>query len=115
MMTEQECRQLFDEWYQSKLHHSFHHTMCKGKQYEKLLAAGDEIVPFLLEILKNDYWMGLQGLLRDITHEDIWAGEVVAPGWRGYKVSESAERWLEWGRKKGSQQFPKNLRKFSKT
>ena len=102
-MTQAECNQLVREWSLNKMHHSFYHTICKGVQYDKLLAAGQEIVPFLLEALKTDIWMGIQYLLHDITGEDIWAGETgPAPGWRQYNVKESAERWIEWGRNKGT-------------
>ena len=100
-MTQEECCQIVKEWHNAKGHHSFHHTICNGEQYDKLLAAGTEVVPFLLELLKTDIWMGIQGLLCDITHADIWEGTIVAPGWRGYNVKASAEKWIEWGKKQG--------------
>ena len=99
-MNRETYERLYKLWGEKRGIHSFHHTICKGQEYEELLAAGMSIVPFILEDLKTDISMHLQFLIHDITREDIWAGKT-EDGWRKYNVAASAQLWVEWGQSKG--------------
>jgi hypothetical protein len=100
-MTEPEVTALLTEWYATKGMHSSTKHICQGEAHDTLLAAGQEIVPILLTYLKTDTSFFIVLLLREITKEDIWAGENGPAGFRKVNVGETAAKWVEWGVKKG--------------
>ena len=99
-MTQDQFNLIVREWEQEKQFCSFAHQICKGDNYNKLKKAGWEIVPFILETLKTNGWMGLQHLISDITKEDIYVGEVEY-GFKKVNVQASAEAWVRWGVERG--------------
>lgn len=66
-MTQTEFDDLMNKWYSAKRHQSAKHTICRGPEYEALLAAGQEIVPMLTRRVETDMSIFARYLLHDIT------------------------------------------------
>jgi len=98
-MTQTEFDGLMANWYRAKSIHSFRHTICRGPEYEALLAASNEIVPLLLKRLETDVSIFAQYLLEKITGAAAWVGEQ-QHGLRKIKVAESAKAWIRWGKER---------------
>jgi len=62
-MNEQSLEMRFHKvarrWRDGVAHHSLWHCMVRHKAYEELKAMGRDIIPFLLNKLKRDKWIGL--------------------------------------------------------
>jgi hypothetical protein len=95
-------RELIEEHYISTMYCSFaHHMRDISPTYQEIIDKGEEIVPDILEYLREeDGGMSIMLLLMDITKESPYEPEKIG-GFDAYNVKSAKELWIEWGIKKG--------------
>lgn len=74
----------------SSVHQIFAHPSC-----QEIIKMGHEVIPLILEELKEDPDIGWFSVLRAIT------GENPVPKEHAGRIQLMSEDWLEWGKQKG--------------
>jgi hypothetical protein len=101
-----ELKRLFtitsNKWKEDAWVHSFPHTILRGEAYEDLLLLDWPIVPFIIEVMKTDNWIGWSWLLEKITgirpynKQAVTYANNIAKG----NVELMAECWISWYRER---------------
>lgn len=73
------------------------HSRRVSKTYPEIMKLGRAALPAILEYLKDNPGMNIQGLLMDIVGEPPLK-PVREGGFVKYDVGAGAEAWLDWGR-----------------
>jgi hypothetical protein len=86
--------QLADEWRQKSRYLSNTTQIAMLRPYQRIIGMGWAVVPFILEELRRqpDQWFWA---LESITGENPVAQESAG------KVSQMAQAWIDWGKKRG--------------
>lgn len=81
--------------------HSFAHCMKKSPAYQNLVDIGEEIVPSILQGLKDNTIGGVAWflILEAITGEIPLKPEI-ENGWAKIKVEDTRQAWIKWGEKR---------------
>jgi len=101
-VTRQEFQLLASKWRRETKHHSNLNIVFKHPIAVRLVAAGQQIVPWCLEALQNDRCLSFCVLLSRITGANpAPKPDPVAPGFYGIDVEECVQAWLAWGTDQG--------------
>lgn len=97
-MTKDEFIELKTKWREDTIFHSNPVTIYDHPCYARIVAGGKDVVPFILEDLRDngpEYWWDT---LYQLTGIDLVVSTPVANGWRGINVEETCNKWVEWGK-----------------
>lgn len=95
-MDRQTFNDHLEQWVKDTAHLSAVEDMQDHPSYEALKDAGEDILPFVFEVIEDRVVsVGLFTLLADIT-----GAQPIEKDHRGH-VPSMREDWLEWGRKNG--------------
>lgn len=102
MVDRFEFDRLADEWDHTTMHLSNLRTILDHPACRKIIAMGDEAIPWCLERLRGNSRLAWSMLLRELTGEDPGpAPERIKGSLFAYNVKAIANRWLAWGQEKG--------------
>ena len=100
--TPAEIDALLIKWYDNSSFCSFWHMMVKQEGYEELISIGDPVVPRILKLInEGEIWIGYSQLLCILTKEKPDYQPEMVGGFAAFKVSDFAQSWIEWAKKKG--------------
>jgi len=96
-MNQTEFNELAQKYDQQTRFMSFQHMMIETEGYKKLVEAGDEVVPFIIQLFKQkECGVNWFIVLETITCQHPLQPESVAPGWVGINVAATQLAWIEW-------------------
>lgn len=99
-MKKEEFDSLMETWDNETCYLSNLNTIMKHPACRSVAAAGQTVVPFILQRLLTDKSIGLSFLLHEITGENPMPEPDRIGGFFGFDVFAMAEAWIQWGKNK---------------